>query len=290
MTDALDTPAPVAPPTLTAAVSPTPAPPARIGPYAVTRALVPGPHGARALALHDELHTSHTLHLLHKAPGLAPRAFAGAMARLQQLEHKHILRPQAFGWEPDVGPWAVTDYTGDADGIVTLDQLIRVKGGWLSPEETRRALEQLLDAARSAHAHALPCGTIDAPQVQVNRAGQLQVEFYALRFALSTLDMSGADRADAQQEAQRQEVRAIVRLGYQLITGLLPIAPIIPVEDVIERIDVSWRDFFETGLGPTGFTSAAHAYSAASACRLGADSSWAMGPVRSVWRGVTGTR
>lgn len=297
-----------------------------LGEYAAARKLADGPRGPRYLAVHSHRHTSHLLHTSMPATttrgaSVDVRAYSSAMARLQTLDQPHVLKVQAFGWETEGegsssdggvhrGPWAVTDYTGDADGVVTLAQLLRIKGGSLSLEESKRAMEQLLDASRCAHPMGLAHGPLTMEQVQVDRAGRLVIEFYALDYAMecaacgvSSVSPYGGDGSTGasggvssavmlpdRAALERAEVASIVRIGYQLVTGLLPIEPIIPVQEVIEDIDESWQGFFETGLGPIGFTSAAHAYSAARACRLSGDRFFGLGPVRMAIRTLLGGR
>lgn len=262
-----------------------------LGDYSTTRELKPGMWGGRALALNGTTNTSHLLHTLKLPPSTTsdPRHFSAAMAKLQSLDNPHVLRVQAYGWE--VGddpatnstgqPWAVTDFTGDADGVVTLAALLELKGGMLSLEEGRRALEQLLDAPRYAHPLGFAHGTLTMDQIHIDRAGRLLVEFYGMQTALSRAPI---DR----QAIEREEVVSIVKLGYQLITGLQPLDPIIPVQEIIRDIDESWQAFFETGLGPIGFTSAAHAYSAAHGCRVAGDMFFGLGPVRQAVRTLMG--
>lgn len=261
----------------------------QIGPYRVTRVLEPSRHGVRALTLHTAHNTSHLLHEPRLTARKDRHSFAAAMNKLAALDHPHLLRAEAYGWPPPLpsitgeatgefgGPWVMTDYTGDTDGIVTLDRLLRAKGGWLTLEESRRAMEQLLGACAYAHDLGLSHGTMMMDEVHVDRRGSLLVEFYGLRQALKPMP---------REAAEQEEVRSVVRIGYQLVTGLLPKSPLIPVEHVIEDIDRSWRAFFETGLGHTGFTSSAHALSAAKSCRIAGDG--AIGSVRSLVRTVIG--
>jgi hypothetical protein len=212
------------------------------------------------------------------------------MTRLAALRHPHILAAQWAGLD-DQGPWAITDFTGDADGIVTLEALLAAKGARLSLEESRRAIEQLLDAARAGHAAGLAHPALNMSEVHVDRNGSLRVELYALGRLLTLSDPAarpGVVRPDPTLlDDQRAEVRAALRIGYQLVTGLLPVEPLVPVEEMVEHIDGSWRDLFETGLGPTGFTSAAHAWSATHNCRIGRDRRLGsfLGPLRAIVAG-----
>lgn len=264
--------------------------------FALTRELPAGLLGPRWVALHKAQNTSHLLH--RPAVGGAQGADAGkvferAMMRLAPLTHPHVLSAQCFGVD-DQGPWAVTDYTGDADGVVTLEGLLAAKGAHLSLEESRRAIEQLLDAARAGHAAGFAHPSLTMRQVHVDRNGSLRIELYGLDRALgqALIEPPGPEArpgfvstAPSLIDDQRAEVRAALRIGYQLVTGLSPIEPLIPVEDMVEHIDETWRALFETGLGPTGFTTAAHAWSAAHSCRVGRDRRWAALPVRSLLGG-----
>jgi len=242
--------------------------------YVFTRDLDETPYGSRHLVLRSEHHTSHLLHRLNRVfqasePGAACGAmrerFGRAFDRLQHADHPHILRVEEFGWDTGgggdggIGPFAISDYTGDADGVVTLARLIKLKGGWLTLEESKRALEQLMGACAAAHAAGIVHGTLSMDQVHIDRRGSLLIELYGLNQQLNPKVTAAAD-----------EVRSIAAIGYQLATGLLPVRPIIPVEHVIEHIDQSWRDYFHTGLGEggTGFSTAAHALAAVQGLRI----------------------
>lgn len=222
--------------------------------YIFTRDLGQTPFGSRHLVLSAEHNTSHLLHRLDRVfperPGARAR-FELAMERLQHADHPHILQVEEFGWNAEIGPFAISDYTGDADGVVTLDRLITLKGGWLTLEEAKRALEQLMGACAAAHSAGLYHGALTMSQVHVDRRGSLLIELYGLHQQVAPTKGPAGD-----------EVRSIAAIGYQLATGLLPLKPVIPVEHIIEHIDPSWRDYFHTGLGEPGFSTAAHALAA----------------------------
>lgn len=230
--------------------------------YIFTRDLDQTPFGSRHLVLSAEHNTSHLLHRLDKVfpdrPGAKAR-FERAMERLQHANHPHILQVEEFGWDGEIGPFAISDYTGDADGVVTLDRLITLKGGWLTLEETKRALEQLMGACAAAHATGgdegggggVYHGTLSMSQVHIDRRGSLLIELYGL-----------SQQVNPTKSAAGDEVRSIAAIGYQLATGLLPLKPVIPVEHIIDHIDPTWRDYFQTGLGEPGFSTAAHALAA----------------------------
>lgn len=245
--------------------------------YVFTRDLDQTPYGSRHLVLSADHHTSHLLHRLDKAfparPGAKER-FERTMERLQHADHPHILQIEEYGWdepgasagstlglqqgsEPGIGPFVISDYTGDADGVVTLDRLITLKGGWLTLEESKRAIEQLMSACATAQACGVTHGALSMSQVHVDRRGSLLIELYGLNQQLAPTKTAVGD-----------EIRSIAAIGYQLVTGLLPTRPIIPVEHMIEHIDHSWRDYFQTGLGTPGFSTAAHALAAVQGLRI----------------------
>lgn len=239
--------------------------------YALTRDLDETYAGVRHLVLDVENHTSHLLQRLNrlfpdpKKPGVRVR-FERAMSAVQSVDNPHILRVDEYGWDEELGPFTISDYTGDADGVVTLERLITLKGGSLTLEESKRALEQLMSACAAAHAtlgeegvSGLAHGTLSMRQVQVDRRGSLLIELYGLQQQLNPSLSAPGD-----------EVRSIAAIGYQLATGLLPLKPLIPIEHVIEHIDATWRDYLQTALeeGGPGFTSAAHALAAVHGLRI----------------------
>ncbi|MFT3685556.1 MAG: hypothetical protein QM783_11610 [Phycisphaerales bacterium] len=224
--------------------------------YVFTRDLDQTPYGSRHLVLRAEHNTSHLLHRVGTVFGEnPPRAgarerFARAVEAVQRADDSHILRIDEYGWDDSpegAGPFVISDYTGDADGVVTLERLIALKGGSLTLEESKRAIEQLMGACVAGQAGGVEHGTLTMSQVHVDRRGSLLIELYGV---LQQVKPSRSARAD--------EVRSIAAIGYQLVTGLLPLKPVIPVEHMVEHIDQSWRDFFHTGLGSPGFSSAAH--------------------------------
>lgn len=270
-----------APPSLATALSPKAAVPHR---YIFTRDLDQTPYGSRHLVLRADHNTSHLLHRLHKAyaspvnpprPGVRER-FLRAMEQLRHADDPHILPIDEFGWDQGegvagaatevggggevgggIGPFVISDYTGDADGVVTLERLITLKGGWLTLEESKRAIEQLMGASVAAQAVGLAHGPLSMSQVHVDRRGSLLIELYGLPQALAPT-----------KTAREDEVRSIAEIGYRLVTGLLPTRPVIPVEHMVEHIDQTWRDYFLTGLGSPGYSTAAHALAAVQGLRI----------------------
>lgn len=248
----------------------------RLGPYVLTKRLAPGVLGERYLALHEDGQTSHLVHRFRIGRDRAEqRRFLQAMDRARGLDHPHILRIEAHGLDARGKPWAVTPFTGDRDGVVTLDALLRLKGGSMPVEEAKRAIEQLLAGVQHAHEIGQRHGPMCMQEVQVDRRGSLAVELYGVARLLSYSTSSPSDE-------ERLEVLSVIQMGYQLVTGLRVEEPIIPAGRVVPELDQTWDDFFETGLGEPGFTSAAHALSVVQGCRTapGEEPGWGLGRVR----------
>ncbi len=229
----------------------------RIGQYILTKPLACGGLGERHLALHELDATSHVV--VRPAIGrdrYEQRRVLGVIDRLRRLSHPHILQIEAHGLDLRGHPWIVTPFTGDASGIITLEAHIRAKDGFLAPGEAREAAVHLLQASAHAHEHGFVHGPLAMSEVLVDRRGRLLIEFYGLAIALR--------RTEADPElTRREEVRSIVRMAYQLVTGLLPEEPVIPAGRVVRGLEAGWDDWFETGLiSGAGFRSAAHALSA----------------------------
>lgn len=260
----------------------------RLGRYILARPLADGPFGRRTLALDEAGATSHVISELSNlgdAPA-APHDVAAVVESLRALDHAHVLPIEAVEAPepPDAGAVrVVAPFTGDSTGIVTLAIHLRAKGGFLSPLEAFEAVGHLLSASDYAHRRGFRHGPLTLDEVLVDRRGSLLVELYGLRAGL--LGTPGG------AELEREEIRSIVRLGYQLVTGLLPEEPLISAGRVVPGLGRGWDDWFETGLaaGP-GFKSAAHALSALAAGRFDAPMTRGVGVgrVRSVLNRLLG--
>ncbi len=252
---------------------------AQVGPYVLLRELAPGVLGSRWLVQHERTRENHVLYRVRlpdtvaERPGLRvefERAWTQTMTAAARLRDAHILPVTAWGNDADGEPYAITPFTGDADGIVTLDRLLRLKGGSLSVEESKHALEQLLGAVQAAHAQGQVHGELSMSEIQVDRRGALFVELYGVARSLG-LAARPAGQGPSFGDDQRTEVRAIAAIGYQLVTGLAVEHPVIRASNVVLGLDRSWDDYFETGLalhGSPGFRTAAHAATAVRSLRL----------------------
>ncbi len=233
----------------------------RFGPYILTRPLQSGPTGERHLALHEGDSTSHVVARVPlAASGLTAPQFGRAVEASRQFVHPHVVLIEDFGADPETG-WLVSPFMGDRHGVVTLASLLRDKGGFLSPVEARHAVVQLLEAVRHAHAIGACHGSLLLDEIMVDRSGSVFIEHYGLRRMLGLSEASGSLDAD------QTEVRSVVAIGYQLVTGLVPDSPMIAASRVVLGLDPTWDDWVETGLlspraGGPGFKSAAHALTA----------------------------
>lgn len=247
-----------------------------VGPYQLTRRLAPGPLGERYLALHPLEHGSHVIHRPswvgtgNPTSGCTP--FDAVMAGIDHLwatiastsGGSHVLRVEDHGLDESNQPWVATPFTGDARGIVTLEDHLREKGGFLSPIEAREATIHLLQAAAAAHDAGFAHGRLEIESILVDRRGSLVIEFYGLERLLE-LERADAGKAAAPEMEllRRVEVRSIAEIAYRMVTGLLPEEPLIPAHRVVARLDPVWSDWLDIATDPrTGFRSAAHALSA----------------------------
>lgn len=225
----------------------------RIGPYVFMRQIDSGRFGDRWLAVHDGDDSAFVVHRFR-----VPRArqeqrrFAAAVELLADLDHPHVLPIVEFslGSATAGNGWIVTPFTGNQDGLLTLERLVRDKGGRLAPIEARRALAQLLEAVQYGHALGHAHGPIAAEHVQVDRRGSLLVELYGFERALG-------QRPGRHTDVAREEIRSVVELGYRLVTGLPAEDPRIAAGRLVPRLPRELDRWFEVGLDPVeGYSSA----------------------------------
>lgn len=248
------------------------------GPFILTRPLQAGPLGERSLALHEGDSTSHVLTRLPLAGSggeVSGPTFLRAVEAAGRFSHPHATTVEMYGEDEGTG-WIASPFVGDRRGVVTLNTLMREKGGYLSPVEARHAVVQLLEVARDAHARGLCHGPVGLDEVIVDRSGSVLIEHYGLR------RMLGMDPTGGPLDCERAEVQSIVEVGYQLVTGLMPETPVIPATRVVPGLEDIWDDWFDTGLispraGGPGFKSAAHALTAISPAGRAAASRGALG-------------
>lgn len=236
-----------------------------LGPYILTRRLPDCPLAERWLALHEMDQSSHVVYLFPTRHGNSEkRRFLTAVQHAAELEHAHILRIEQYSFDVGGRPWLVTPFTGDADGLLRIERLLRTKGGQMSPQEAERAIMQLLEAVDYAHERGHCHGPIRLDEVIVDRHGSVLIELYELARGLRGLLAAG------NAELRRDEVRSVVEIAYTLITGLSAEEPLIPAGRLVRRLDREWDEWLDRGLDPTGgFDSAREAFDALPSMREG---------------------
>lgn len=220
----------------------------------------------RFLAMHMGEQTSHVAYRFPRLEGdLSWQAFRVAVDLASTVRHKHVLRIDKCVRDAAGVPWVITPLAGDVDGVRPLTRLLKEKNGQLAPMEAERALVQLFEALMAAHVSpALPRqGQIGMENVLVDRYGSVCVELYALGGLLA--EVYGGERTPRADDprAEQDEVRSVVEIGYQLITGLRAETPRIPAGRLVKGLDERWNAWLEAGLGENaqgaGFASAKEA-------------------------------
>lgn len=249
----------------------------RLGPYVLMKTMAPLPLASRSLAIHEVHHTSHVIYRFPVCHDNAERRrFLSSVQTACTLNHTHILKIEQYSFDSTNAAWVITPFTGDADGLLTLERLLRAKNGRMHPDEAERAIVQLLEAFEYAHGLRQYHGVLSMSEVLIDRHGSLLVELFGMsRLAHGLTGGNG--------ELIRDEVRSIVEIGYQLITGLRAEEPIIPAGRLLKRLDPAWDRWFEQGLDPSGgFDDTAEALAALPSNTVLIEPKRAPGPVRSV--------
>jgi hypothetical protein len=239
---------------------------------------------ARFAALHESAQSSHIGYRFGPFTGREERErFEIAASCVQRLRHRHAQPIEAVRFDASGHGWILTPYLGDVDGVRTLSQLLREKQGQFPAIEVELAMEQLLGLleAQATAIHAdtgpqdiaqlteLPAprhhGPLFIDQVLVDRHGSLVVELFGLcRLMTAALPddlglephaqvhsptdagvraLASAYRADLVAD----EVRSVARIGYQLLTGLVPESPLIPATRLVRRLDPRWDHWLARG-------------------------------------------
>lgn len=250
----------------------------QIGPYRLVRQLEGSSTAERWLAFNECDQTAHVAYRFKLSQDKSEqRRFIAAVEAMAPLSHPHLLPIEQLSLGMGGGAWIVTPYTGSHDGLVSLAALVRDKGGRLEPQETERALLQILEGIEYAHSEGHVHGILRAEEILIDRRGSLAIELYGLRRRL------GAMGGTAASEVIRDEVRSVVGLGYSLLTGLPAEEPRIQAGRLIARLDRRWDEWFNEGLDPLGgFASAGEALAALPGIRRGIEVRERVGPVRTV--------
>jgi hypothetical protein len=261
----------------------------RIGDYKLIRPLEPAPLHAplaapagaqRWLAFNEPEQSAHIAYRF-KLARMDPMAFRAAAEAGRPLCHPHLLPVETLEIGPAGSAWVFAPFTGNHDGLVTLRSLLEDKGGRITPVEAERAMVQLLGAVEHAHAAGFQHGDVSVDEILVDRRGSLSIELYGLRRRMGGLGGPPAS------EVIKDEVRSIVQIGYQLVTGLSADEPLIPASRLIPRLERRWDDWFQEGLDPFGgFAGAAAALGALPGSRRESEERDRPGPVQVVIRRV----
>jgi hypothetical protein len=226
--------------------------PTSFGPYRLTRELGVCELARRYLAVHETEQTSHLVYELGPCFDRAERRrLVEAIEPLLDMRHPHVLGIDHFsfvGVGGGVGnrPWASAPYPGNQKGLVTLSDLVAEKGGQMDQIETDRLLRQLLEAMDYVHSAGCGWGEIEPRRVLVDRSGRAVAELVGVARRLEGLRGVNA-------EFIRDEVRAMVALGYKLITGHEPDElMMMPASRLVRKLDRRWDLMFEEGLDAAG--------------------------------------
>jgi len=215
-----------------------------LGPFVFERELGPCPLGRRWLAEHVREQSMHVLYEITTCRDRTDqRRFIEHAPTVCELRHPHILPVQRLSITDDE-PWLVTPYTGNQEGLVTLGALLAAKGT-MSPQEAGRAVTQLLQALQYAHERNVYNGPVGLEQVLVDRHGCAFIELYGMGRMLEGLRRGNAELA-------ADEVRSVVEIGYQLVTGQPAEEPRIEATRLVRKLDRRWDEWFENGLDPLG--------------------------------------
>ena len=247
-----------------------------LGSYEIVRELEPCSLSRRWLATLADDQSTHVLYeFSHCRDRFERRRFVEAVQALAELDHAHILAVERLTLV-ESEPWLVTPYTGNQDGLVTLEALLEAKGGAMPASEAARALVQLLEALEYAHDHKQHHGPVSIEQVLVDRHGSVAIELFGMSRRLHGL-------VRGNEVLKTDEVRSLVEMGYRLITGREASEPRIDACKLTRGLDRRWDEWFDRGLDPLGgFRSAGEALRAFPTRSRAPDTGAGVGAVRVV--------
>ncbi|TVQ60579.1 MAG: hypothetical protein EA378_10840 [Phycisphaerales bacterium] len=236
------------------------------GPFELVQELHPHPLAGRWLALDRRDESSHLIYRLGPFhDGTDRRRFLAAAAAWAGVQNIHVQRLQHYALDSAARGWLVTPYTGNQHGLVTLADLLEVKGGRLGTLESERCVRHLLEAYAAGHDRGLSHGPIAASDAMVDTRGCVTVELFGFARGLEGLGRGNA-------ELVGDEIRSVAALAYTMITGLPADEPRIPASRLVRRLDRRWDDWLQQGLEPSGgFRSAADALAALPSARRDAE-------------------
>lgn len=212
--------------------------------------------GSRWLAERDDRPGPVMVYLLREA--LSADRLEEAAGRLRgaaSVEHRHVLPILGMDLAPDAGPCLLSAYPGTFEGLCTIAQAAGASiGGRLELVECSAAAEQVLGALREIQNSGVPHGAIRMDEVLIDSRGRVLLELVGVEAAL------GAATHQAPDQRLRAETLSVVRLVYELVTGVTVANPCLPAKGLVRRLPRSWSRWLDTGLDPgAGFADAAEA-------------------------------
>lgn len=258
-----------------------------IGAFRLIRPLEGGGGGwsERWMALDERSLVTHLAYRFRLRGGMGDqRRFLSAVEAVSGLRLPHVLPIEYVTLKTEAGPlegaWLVTPFTGNLEGLVTLESLLLAKGGRMSAVEVERAIGQVLETIEAAHAVGQVHGALRLEEILVDPRGSVVIELYGLRRRLMGAAMVAAP------EAIVDEVRSVVAMAYRLLTGVEAGEPAISASRLSAEA-AGWETWFEMGLDPLrGFTTAGEAAGMMPMGGRAAEVSVRVGPVGAMWRKV----
>lgn len=217
--------------------------PLKHGPFVSVRSLK-GVHGCdRVIMLHERQRTNHLLYRFgHIQDVIARRRVFDRFMRTARLAHPHILTVQHVSYDSTGRLCVITDYPGNQDGLVTLEDLLVTRGGTLGFSESVRLVEQLLHTSAHAEESGVLHGPFRSDELLVDRHGCTLVELFGLDHALH----DSPDKVGVRAE----QIRSIAEIGSRIITGVEHDTPSIRVSQFGKKSDKAWDDWFRYALDP----------------------------------------
>jgi serine/threonine protein kinase len=163
--------------------------------------------------LHDRERTNHLLYRFgHITDSVARRRVFDRFIKTAHLDHPHILKIERVGYDDTGRLCVITDYPGNQEGLVTLGDLLEVRGGRLEFQEAIRLMGQLLESCVHASEQGIVHGPFTMDELLVDRHGCTLVELFGLRQAMHN--------QYSIQDARSEQTRSIIEIGYRLATGV----------------------------------------------------------------------
>lgn len=231
-----------------------PAAPIEIDDVTVLRPLGPGRVSERWLARRNQDLRAFVAHLC--PPGMDSDRWVDAASAVMGDRIEHALAPVAVGAAASGRPWALTEYTGDHEGLVSLETLVRQTGGRMTSNEARHAVEQLLGLLERTHAAGRRHGLLHLDELLVDRRGSVAVELFGMGYRLSSPAVQTLWSA-------HDEIRSVATVAAQLLTGATDDMIEHIGETGTEQVDASigggWIRWLDAALASDGFATASDA-------------------------------